>query len=102
MLEQDPNALRRARGVWQGSSGLTAHRTHAYWSALQPLLALGDRRMAFGLAQELRPHGAAALALSPGHMRTERVLQHFRTGGVLVNVMPPAIASLACCLAFSP
>ncbi len=38
-------------------------------------------RLAFGLAEELRPHGAAALALSPGHMRTERVLQHFGTGG---------------------
>ncbi|KAI7845063.1 hypothetical protein COHA_001428 [Chlorella ohadii] len=36
-------------------------------------------RLAFGLAEELRPHGAAALALSPGHMRTERVLQHFGT-----------------------
>ncbi|KAL4424274.1 hypothetical protein ABPG75_001575 [Micractinium tetrahymenae] len=35
--------------------------------------------MAFGLAEELRPHGVAAVALSPGHMRTEHVLQHFGT-----------------------
>jgi len=31
-------------------------------------------RMAFGMAQELRPHGIAALALAPGFMRTERVM----------------------------
>ncbi len=37
-------------------------------------------RMAFGLAEELRPHGVVALALSPGHMRTERVLRHYATG----------------------
>ncbi len=31
-------------------------------------------RLAFAMAQELRGHGIAAIALSPGHMRTERVL----------------------------
>ena len=31
-------------------------------------------RMAFGMAHELRPHGIAAVALTPGFMRTERVL----------------------------
>lgn len=31
-------------------------------------------RMAYGMAEELRPYGIAALALAPGFMRTERVL----------------------------
>lgn len=31
-------------------------------------------RLAFGMAHDLRPHGVAAVALSPGFMRTERVL----------------------------
>lgn len=31
-------------------------------------------RLAFGMAQELRPHGVASVALSPGWMRTEFVL----------------------------
>lgn len=31
-------------------------------------------RLAFGVAEELRPHGVASLALSPGWMRTEFVL----------------------------
>jgi NAD(P)-dependent dehydrogenase (short-subunit alcohol dehydrogenase family) len=36
-------------------------------------------RLAFGIAQELRPHGVASLALSPGWMRTEFVLAGHRT-----------------------
>ncbi len=31
-------------------------------------------RMAFGMAEELRPYGIAAVAVAPGFMRTERVL----------------------------
>ena len=33
----------------------------------------GMNRLAFNLAQELTPHGVCSVALSPGHMRTERV-----------------------------
>ena len=36
-------------------------------------------RLAFGMAQELRPHGVASVTLSPGHMRTELVLAAFHT-----------------------
>jgi NAD(P)-dependent dehydrogenase (short-subunit alcohol dehydrogenase family) len=36
-------------------------------------------RLAFGIAQELRPHGVASLAVSPGWMRTEFVLLGHRT-----------------------
>ena len=37
-------------------------------------------RMAFGMAEELRPHGIAAVALAPGFMRTERVMaEHARS-----------------------
>ncbi|MDC6171294.1 SDR family oxidoreductase [Paucibacter sp. XJ19-41] len=36
-------------------------------------------RLAFGMAEELRPHGVASLALSPGWMRTEFVLSGHRT-----------------------
>ena len=31
-------------------------------------------RMAFGMSEELRPHGVAAIALAPGFVRTERVM----------------------------
>jgi len=36
-------------------------------------------RLAFGLAQELGPHGVSSVALAPGWMRTEIILQAFRT-----------------------
>jgi NAD(P)-dependent dehydrogenase (short-subunit alcohol dehydrogenase family) len=36
-------------------------------------------RAAFGIAQELRPHGVASVALSPGWMRTELILAAYRT-----------------------
>ncbi len=35
-------------------------------------------RMAFGMAAELREHGIAAVALYPGWMRTERVLEYHK------------------------
>jgi NAD(P)-dependent dehydrogenase (short-subunit alcohol dehydrogenase family) len=34
-------------------------------------------RLAFGLAQELAPHGCTAVALTPGWMRSEMMLEHF-------------------------
>jgi len=36
-------------------------------------------RLAYGMAQELRPHGVASLAVSPGWMRTEFVLVGHKT-----------------------
>lgn len=36
-------------------------------------------RLAFALAEELRPHGIASVAVSPGWMRTELVLANHRT-----------------------
>ena len=34
-------------------------------------------RLAFGMAEELRPHGITALALTPGFLRSEAMLEHF-------------------------
>lgn len=34
-------------------------------------------RLAHGMAEELRPHGVAALALTPGFLRSEAMLDHF-------------------------
>lgn len=36
-------------------------------------------RLAFGMAEELRPHGVASLAVSPGWMRTEFVMAGHKT-----------------------
>ncbi|WP_341889600.1 SDR family NAD(P)-dependent oxidoreductase [Variovorax sp. YR752] len=64
-------------------------------------------RLAFGVAEELRPHGVASLALSPGWMRTEFVLAghhtdeaHWREVPALARTESPrylgrAVAALA-------
>ena len=38
-------------------------------------------RLVWAIAQELREHGIAALAVAPGFMRTERVVEAFRRAG---------------------
>jgi NAD(P)-dependent dehydrogenase (short-subunit alcohol dehydrogenase family) len=40
-------------------------------------------RLVWAIAQELREHGIAALAVAPGFMRTERVVEAFRRAGAL-------------------
>lgn len=64
-------------------------------------------RLAFGVAEELRPHGVASLALSPGWMRTEFVLAghhsdeaHWQEAPALARTESPrylgrAVAALA-------
>lgn len=41
------------------------------------LTMLALKRLAFALATELAPHGVTALAVAPGFMRTEEILDHF-------------------------
>jgi NAD(P)-dependent dehydrogenase (short-subunit alcohol dehydrogenase family) len=43
------------------------------------LAKAGMARLAFGIAEELRPHGVASVAVSPGWMRTEFVLAGHHT-----------------------
>ena len=64
-------------------------------------------RLAFAVAEELRPHGVTSLAVSPGWMRTEIILAAFKTDEARWREVPPlartesprylgrAIASLA-------
>jgi NAD(P)-dependent dehydrogenase (short-subunit alcohol dehydrogenase family) len=40
-------------------------------------------RLTWAMAQELREHGIAVLAVAPGFMRTERVVEAFRRAGAL-------------------
>jgi NAD(P)-dependent dehydrogenase (short-subunit alcohol dehydrogenase family) len=46
-------------------------------------------RLAWAIAHELRAHGIAALAVAPGFMRTERVVEAFRRAGVPDQVNGP-------------
>ena len=46
-------------------------------------------RMTWAMAQELREHGIAAVAVAPGFMRTERVEEAFRRAGALEALNGP-------------
>ncbi|HYF96064.1 MAG TPA: SDR family NAD(P)-dependent oxidoreductase [Symbiobacteriaceae bacterium] len=46
-------------------------------------------RMAYGMGVELKPHGIAAVALSPGWMRTEVVMEHQLTAEDLEQTESP-------------
>lgn len=46
-------------------------------SLLYDLAKLSAIRIAFSLAEELRPHGVAAVAVTPGFLRSEAMLDHF-------------------------
>lgn len=55
------------------------HQTnHAYrTNLLYDFVKAAIIRMAFGMAEELRPYNITALALSPGFLRSEAMLEHF-------------------------
>src|SRR5215218_6846123 len=46
-------------------------------------------RLTWAMAQELREHGIAALAVAPGFMRTERVVEAFRRAGAADAINGP-------------
>ena len=46
-------------------------------------------RLTWAMAQELKEHGIAALAVAPGFMRTERVVEAFRRAGATEALSGP-------------
>ena len=46
-------------------------------------------RLAWAMAQELRDHGIATLAVAPGFMRTERIVEAFRRAGAAAALDGP-------------
>ena len=59
------------------------------------LVKINTSRLAYAWAEELRPHRVAALAVTPGFMRTEVVLEHF--GATEENWREVAERSTAAC-----
>jgi NAD(P)-dependent dehydrogenase (short-subunit alcohol dehydrogenase family) len=47
------------------------------------------KRLVWAMAQELREHGIAAVAVAPGFMRTERVVEAFRRAGAAAALDGP-------------
>lgn len=72
-----PILVRQGRGLIVTTTFWDRHRFMA-GDLLYDLAKSAMTRLAFGMAQELRPHGVASVAVSPGWMRTEFVLAcHF-------------------------
>jgi NAD(P)-dependent dehydrogenase (short-subunit alcohol dehydrogenase family) len=66
-----------ARGgglVVQVTDGNTARYRGSFFYDLAKSAVI---RLAFAQAEELRPHGVAAVAITPGFLRSEAVLEHF-------------------------
>lgn len=74
-----PLLLRRPGGlVVEMTDGTHAYNAERYRRPLYYDLAKTTvLRLAWGLAQELAPQGATAVALTPGWLRSEQMLQHF-------------------------
>jgi NAD(P)-dependent dehydrogenase (short-subunit alcohol dehydrogenase family) len=54
------------------------NETHYRVSAFYDLAKAAPIRLAFALAEELAPHGCTAVALTPGWLRSEMMLENFR------------------------
>lgn len=73
-----PGMVRRGRGLIVATTFRDRGRYLA-GNLFYDLAKATINRLAFGMAEELRPHGVASLALSPGWMRTEFVLAGHHT-----------------------
>ena len=72
-----PLMIQQERGliVTISFSDRARYTGHAFYDLAKASL----NRLAFGMAQDLGPHGVASVAVSPGFVRTERVLDAFKT-----------------------
>jgi NAD(P)-dependent dehydrogenase (short-subunit alcohol dehydrogenase family) len=74
-----PLLIRRPGGllveVTDGTNDYNAERYRL--SVFYDLAKVGVNRIAWAQAQELAPHGATAVALTPGWMRSEMMLDHY-------------------------
>lgn len=71
------------RSCWNTRGGLIVevtegetieYRGQFFWD----LSSIALKRLAHSLAEELAPHGITAVAIAPGFMRTEAILDHFK------------------------
>jgi NAD(P)-dependent dehydrogenase (short-subunit alcohol dehydrogenase family) len=76
LLVRNPGGL-----VVEVTDGTAAYNADHYRvSMFYDLAKSSVIRLAWGLAQELRPHACTAVALTPGWMRSELMLEHYGVG----------------------
>ncbi|AYN32819.1 short-chain dehydrogenase [Streptomyces albus] len=75
LLVERPGGL-----VVEMTDGTTAHNAERYrLSVFYDLAKASVNRLAFSQGHELAAHGGTAVALTPGWLRSEMMLEHFRT-----------------------
>ena len=75
LLVRQPGGL-----VVEVTDGTTAHNASRYRiSVFYDLAKVAVNRLAFSLGHELAPHGATAVAITPGWLRSEMMLEAFGT-----------------------
>ncbi|MFC0503710.1 SDR family oxidoreductase [Micromonospora costi] len=74
-----PLLIRRPGGlVVEIGDGTTAYNERTYrLSVFYDLAKVSVNRLAFSWAHELEPHGCTAVALTPGWLRSEAMLEHY-------------------------
>jgi len=73
-----PQLVRQGRGLIVTTTFWDRDR-YLHGNLIYDLAKTAMNRLAFGMAEELRPHGVVSVALSPGWMRTEFVLAGHHT-----------------------
>jgi NAD(P)-dependent dehydrogenase (short-subunit alcohol dehydrogenase family) len=70
-----PLLIESGRGlvVEVGDGDTLDYRGNLFYDLIKVTVA----RLAYAMAEELHPHGVAAVAVTPGYMRTEVMLEHF-------------------------
>ncbi|PSK97374.1 NAD(P)-dependent dehydrogenase (short-subunit alcohol dehydrogenase family) [Murinocardiopsis flavida] len=73
-----PLVIRAGGLVVEVGDGTTEYNDAFYRESMfYDLSKVAANRMAYGLAEELRPHGCAAVAITPGWLRSEEMLDLF-------------------------
>ncbi|GAA0462245.1 SDR family oxidoreductase [Streptomyces sp. NPDC046215] len=87
-----PLLIRRPGGLVLEITDGTEESNRTYReNLLFDLAKYGPIRMAFGLAHELKEYGGTALALTPGYLRSEAMLEHY---GVTEETWRDAVAEV--------
>jgi NAD(P)-dependent dehydrogenase (short-subunit alcohol dehydrogenase family) len=68
MIAQDRGLI-----VEVGDGDMLGYRQTLFYD----LVKVNVSRLAYAMAEELKPHGVAALAITPGFLRSEMMLEHF-------------------------
>ncbi|HUQ01805.1 MAG TPA: SDR family oxidoreductase [Kofleriaceae bacterium] len=84
-----PLFVRQQRGLVVTTTYQDRDRRYVKGNLFYDLAKTTMSRLAFAVAEELRPHGVTSLAVSPGWMRTELILAAFATDEAHWRDVPP-------------